>query len=344
MSLAGWFYDGDSARRQDVTAEAQPRGLVIRDRSGVQLACWPWDELNRSPSADGSWRLSRGPASEARLFLPDQPGLDALAAQAPQITRRALSLSRLRAGLGLAVLVLAVLTGLYFALPALARPVARALPVQWVDSLGARLADGLVAQHKACGAEAGQQALDRLVRSLAPETPDRFTLRVVAWKMNNAFTTGGGQILLLSGLIAEARSPDELAGVLAHEMAHDQLNHVAERLVREAALGLAITALTGEPSGAVAVVLGNLTSLSYSREDEAAADALARRMLTRAGYGTAGMGAFFQRLAEQEGIPEMLSSHPDSATRAQASGAIPATRPALTPEEWQAVKAMCPEA
>jgi predicted Zn-dependent protease len=83
---------------------------------------------------------------------------------------------------------------------------------------------------------------------------------------------------------------------------------------------------------------------AYSREDEAEADRGAVSLLAQAGLDGDGLAAFFRRLAAKpSAMPEWLNTHPDSLARAQA---VEAARtkpgaPALTPEQWAAVKGIC---
>lgn len=339
MAWQGWYYDGRTAARRDVTVTLTGDRLFI-ESAGQPLAVWLVTELRRADSPDATLRLRRGEGDEARLYLPPQAGLEQLLALAPRLTRR------LRPGMlavAAAAALLAFLVVAYLSLPALARPIARLLPDSWIERMGEASATALAGKSLCQGPE-GLAALERLVAALSPAGSRPFTIRVSSSPVPNAFTTGGGRIVLLHGLTKITDSPEELAGVLAHEMAHDRLNHVAERMVRQAGIGLITTMLTGDASSAVALAAASLTSLSYGRDDEAAADALGREMLLAAGFGTQGMSRFFQRLDEEhkdKGLPEFLSSHPDNARRAKAAGTVPPTRPAMTPAEWQAVKGMC---
>lgn len=83
---------------------------------------------------------------------------------------------------------------------------------------------------------------------------------------------------------------------------------------------------------------------AYSREDEAEADRGAVALLARAGLSADGLAAFFRRMAEQpSAVPAWLSTHPDSQARAQAVEAqhTKPGAPALTAEQWAAVKGIC---
>ena len=133
----------------------------------------------------------------------------------------------------------------------------------------------------------------------------------------NAFAAPGGHVVVLSGLIDEAKSGDEVAGVLAHEIAHVIHRHPMESLVRAMGLAVLAEALSGDGLGGTAAML--LAVTAYSREAEA--DATAVALLEAAGYDPLGLTDFFGRMAGEEKrsgaglIPSYLSTHPPSEAR-----------------------------
>ena len=135
----------------------------------------------------------------------------------------------------------------------------------------------------------------------------------------NAFAAPGGHVVVLSGLIDEAKSGDEVAGVLAHEIAHVIHRHPMESLVRAMGLAALAEALSGDGLGGTAAML--LAVTAYSREAEAEADATAVALLEAAGYDPLGLTDFFGRMAGEEKrsgaglIPSYLSTHPPSEAR-----------------------------
>jgi predicted Zn-dependent protease len=139
----------------------------------------------------------------------------------------------------------------------------------------------------------------------------------------NAFCTPGGFIYVYTGLIKYLEQEDHLAGVMGHEIAHAELRHSSLRLQKEygAKRLLDFVLLTSPMSlreaGAL-VILNDLTSLKYSRDQEAQSDDLSVRYLADAGYACDGTAGFFEKLLANQadaGIPEVLSDHPDSQSR-----------------------------
>ncbi len=145
-----------------------------------------------------------------------------------------------------------------------------------------------------------------------------------------------------TGLLAATHSPDEVAGVLAHEMTHVLERHTLRQIVFQAGLTTAARLLLGSGEGASDLLSGaasDLTTLRFSREQERAADQGALRLLRAARLPTSGLASFFGRLAHAgDAPPAWLSSHPDSAERAAAVAV--ARAPDETPLEidWRAVQ------
>jgi len=151
-------------------------------------------------------------------------------------------------------------------------------------------------------------------------------------------------VMVFAGLLADAQSPDEVAGVLAHEFTHLRLRHPTAAMIRATGVGLAVTLVTGETSGVLASGAAMALAGAYSREDEAAADAGGVALMNAAGLDAHGLSAFLRRLAAHPSrVPAWLSTHPDSAARADAVDRLarPDGHPVLAPEQWTALKGIC---
>ncbi|MEM1378118.1 MAG: M48 family metallopeptidase, partial [Pseudomonadota bacterium] len=201
-----------------------------------------------------------------------------------------------------------------------------------------------------CQNSEGEAALAAMLDRLgAPQEPP-ITLSVFDHEMVNAFAAPGGQVVLLRGLIEEAESPDEVAAVLAHEVAHVIARDPTRAMLRAAgSAGLLSLVFSDFAGGTAAVVLSEaLLDASYSRGAEEAADEMAVSLLQKAEINTKGMADFFGRLAQSErfiDLPVFLSTHPDTVAReAQArrfSETQTQTRPALDDRQWQALRGIC---
>lgn len=189
-------------------------------------------------------------------------------------------------------------------------------------------------------------------------------ISVLKSKMVNAFALPGRHIVVTSAMIEEAETPDELAGVLAHEMGHVTERHSTKRVLRAYGFGLIFQLIAGQGELFNSMGgLGNaLVQSKFSRADEALADRLAVERLNRAGMDAAALADLFERIQEQERnkmgeamnspMWEYLSDHPSfderiaeirSLTKAGEQKESGAVQPALSAEDWAALKNICAE-
>jgi predicted Zn-dependent protease len=118
-----------------------------------------------------------------------------------------------------------------------------------------------------------------------PKNPKQVYIGIIDDPQINAANAGGGQFYMTTGLLQKA-SDDQLRGILAHEIAHDDLGHVAKLQTLGAGLGVSIVLLEKllPGSSAVTPLAGNLIARGYSRTEEYAADRHGVTILKRAGY------------------------------------------------------------
>lgn len=181
------------------------------------------------------------------------------------------------------------------------------------------------------------QYLTQLGEQLAKHSsvPVNYDITVFALRDRsiNAFALPGGYIGIHTGLIAEAETESELASVLAHEIAHVSLRHVARgmtqgsqstHLVIASLVGALLAGLAGSADLAMGVAtFGQAAAvdrqLGFSRQAEQEADRVGYQMLQGAGFDTAGMAQMFKRLQNKSRLNESPNSyattHPLSAQR-----------------------------
>ena len=135
----------------------------------------------------------------------------------------------------------------------------------------------------------------------------------------NAFCAPGGYIYIYTGILRYLEVEDHFAGVMGHEMAHAAERHSTEQLTKAYGISELISIVLGEDPGLVAEVAAGLVGLSFSRDDEAEADADSVRYLCETDYAADGTAGFFSKLLEEGGmeIPEFLSTHPSSESRVE---------------------------
>ncbi len=204
----------------------------------------------------------------------------------------------------------------------------------------------LSAGHRVCSTPSGQAALQKLVARLYPQQKedDRFPVEVQVMEEPsvNAFASFGGQIFILDGLLKQAESPEEVAGVLAHEIAHVSLRHIIEgtivRLMTTVMLQATLSGGQVDPE-----LVSSLMHLKFSREQEAQADHGGLARLRQAEIDVSGFVKFFDRMGGDSAWTALLSDHPSNVSRAEMAKAYRggAVRPVLTDAQWQDLKAIC---
>jgi predicted Zn-dependent protease len=178
-----------------------------------------------------------------------------------------------------------------------------------------------------------EQYLNAIVGRLASVAPGpRFSYRarVVNAADLNAFALPGGYIYVNRGLIDAVRSEGELAGVLAHEMAHVAHRHGTSQVTKaygaQLGLGLLSGVLGGRDNrlGMGEQIVGSLglnaLFMKFSRNAENEADRVGAQMMARAGYDPMAMASFFDLLAARQrsnpsGVAQFFSSHPSARNR-----------------------------
>ncbi|MDH4229858.1 MAG: M48 family metallopeptidase [Nitrospirota bacterium] len=358
-TFSGRFCDGLTARSHAVRVEVTRAYLDIRpEGDDLSPANWWLNGLDwTDPVLPGDpVTITHRDFPDALLTVSDAKFLaeiqrfdpEALGKSARAATRRHSGLKTTATAAGaLALCAVAVMV-----LPGLLAPL---IPPSWERHLGDSAAASFLSHARECHSTAGDDTVAVLTRRLqdASRGPFDLTLHVVKSDMVNAFAMPGGQVVLFSGLIDKAESPDEVAGVLAHETAHVVRRHGTQGLIRSTALSVAVSTLTGSTDGGAFTgrVAAQLTDLSFSRVQEEEADRVGADIMRRAGWSVAGMGQFFERMQRDHGdqIPALLSTHPRPADRAQQLArertnqerqGTPTTA-ALTEEQWQALRGIC---
>lgn len=192
--------------------------------------------------------------------------------------------------------------------------------------------------------------IGRRLAAQAPGPKFPYQFGVINASDLNAFALPGGPIYINRGIIEAARNEGEVAGVLAHEIAHIALRHgtanASKQQATQAGLSILGGLLGGRVSGNTAQIVNavggfglNALFLKYSREAERDADILGAQILAKAGYSPQDMVGFFQTLEKQDKRKKasFLQSHPAPAQRVatieKEARLIGATQPATVRAE-----------
>jgi beta-barrel assembly-enhancing protease len=345
--FSAWHFDGRTAVRR--TVEVQTIGanfflLEIERRHGP----FAFEYLRYAGEQNGAavykldgidgWRLGLSGTVPAELipFLP-----------APRTYGGIID----RIGLGPASLIFAVLSAIAVAVivwspqwlaPLVPTSVEKSIGQAMVGDFGGRF----------CDTPKGKAALKKLTKSL-DDDPRDLQVEVANIDMLNAVALPGNTVVLFQGLLDQAKSPDEVAGVLAHEIGHVRERHVMQGMLRQ--MGLAV--VLGGFDGTGGTTLNSFLSTTYTRTSEKEADDHSITAMAKASISPVGTSDFFQRLSQMDGSATMkkddqgrvlsgyLSSHPLSDDRKALFRKSlikgKAYKPALSYGEWTELKTMC---
>ena len=356
MKFPAQFFDGRSAITQDVQIELYPDGISITGAT-VEPRRWSYGDLDAAnPIRQGEpIRLKHKIEPAARLNVPPGHAATQILERAPHLS------SGFHAGramkLAAVIVVGLVLVGLagYIMLNVAPRQLAQMMPLTWREHLADMTEKSFVKDAKQCTNSAGVGALTGLatrVRDGAENPPD-FSIRVFRFPFVNAFALPSGRIVLTSKLIEKADTPEEVAGVIAHELGHTALLHPEASLVRNIGLQIIINVVTGGSGGdTLGGVAGLLTVLQYSRNAEREADDYAVSILKSSNIDPAGLRRFFEKLNKTGKSPlsgkwkdfaNMLSTHPGTDERIENIQPLPAgeAETVISDETWKALKKIC---
>jgi predicted Zn-dependent protease len=193
-----------------------------------------------------------------------------------------------------------------------------------------------------------QKALEKLVKRIYPlkSDDDKFSLQiqVLREKSINAFATLGGTIYINEALLAAATTPEELAGILAHEIEHVRLRHILQGvLVRLATVSGMKLILSGDPGSLSADTATMFLHMNFTKSEEAQADSEGLKRLQMAEVSAKGIYNFFKRMEDSSELTALLSDHPSNSSRLLnlKSFLEKPSREVLSLKEWKSLKDIC---
>lgn len=221
--------------------------------------------------------------------------------------------------LGLFVLFPLLLLMLFFTqLDRIAGWVADQIPIEEETRLGRASFESMKGQLKLQDRGAAFDAVQNIGKRLTQGSKYSYEFHVVQDDTLNAFAMPGGVVVVHTGLINATKRPEELAGVLAHEVQHVEQRHSLEGMVKNLGLRAIWALVTGDLGGTLAGQAAvQLTSLKFSRDAETEADDKGFDALVKQGVDPSGMPEFFKTMSEKaaDAPAAFLSTHPLSEDR-----------------------------
>ncbi|MDP7129727.1 MAG: M48 family metallopeptidase [Planctomycetota bacterium] len=231
---------------------------------------------------------------------------------------------------GIIVLAIGLIVLAWLAKSPLARIAASNVPPAWEEKLGETAFEQLktttldLIEDPALDAEIAKLT-DPLVKGIASQRYT-FTFHITRNEQINAFAMPGGHVVIHTGLLLAADSPEEVAGVLAHEIAHVTHQHSLRKIFESAGLYIIVQAILGDASGLISVIADYGTFLvnrKFSRDFEREADDEGWVYLQRANIDPRGLAEFFKKIQQRKGgaiqtveeATSILNTHPTDAER-----------------------------
>ena len=369
MAIPARYYDGLVSAPQDAQLRYEPGDqggtLVVLDATGAALTRWPATILHLVPARRGEIRLgASGMADGARIVVRGDEHIGRIRAPLPLLAQRQEQERGRQIRLAaLSTLALAAVIAAYiFGVPLIASRLVQVIPPGWEDGIGETVAHQIEAS---IGGDAGlplcdpdpeslaNRAIARFAEAALEETNTPFSpdIRVVRSDIPNAFAVPGGRVYFFSALLNAARTPDEFAAVLAHELGHVVYRHGMEQLVSTAGTGLLVGFILGDMTGiSIAAGLGaTIIDARFSREAEREADRFAAQVAQRLDFQPWALANLIGRVAQDSDFDRALAlfnTHPLTDERLMALTLLGQNRPdGLEPPfnaaEWQAIRTMC---
>lgn len=173
---------------------------------------------------------------------------------------------------------------------------------------------------------------DELLKSDDLMYADKFDwpIKIIDKDVLNAFCAPAGYMYYYTGIIKYLDNEAELAGVMAHEMAHADKRHVTKTLLGQYSVTVLLGMILGEDGSELEKIVSQyavgLGVLKFSRNHEYEADEMAVKYTADAGYYPKGISVFFEKLQAEEKkgvrVPEFLSTHPDPGNRLESIDSV----------------------
>lgn len=334
------FGPGLAPTGEDATLRVIGSYLEIRSARGAQTVAITSLRVKEIVSAHSglalSWDDARGGTSVVQIHEPaaiqslrSDPALGAL----PQMAAMRAGQRRARIGRTLAlslitlflVMPLLLLLVLFWQADRIAGAIAGRIPVEKEQQFGRKVFEGMRGTLKLKDSGPDFEQVRDLGARLTQESRFRYEFHIADDPAINAFAMPGGVVVVHTGLINAVKRPEELAGVLAHEVQHVELRHSLKALIKETGLRGLWAAATGDLGSTVAGQAAvKLTSLRFSRDAEREADKHGFETLVTQNIDPQGMVDFFGTMKSEAGVapPAWLSTHPDSQARQESLRAM----------------------
>jgi Zn-dependent protease with chaperone function len=339
LQFAGSLFDGRSSQKHLVDVELTPQEIILK-APGDKPIRWAYPQLR--------WAADTSPFHIEHCAEGDE-GLETLVVDDPDFYRSVLEIapksfsSRENESkfnwklysVGILVLIFSAYVFIKTVPSFLADQMVEKIPIEWEVTVGQSILKMLPVAQKPDPEvlKVLQDTVDFLKQSLSGNPYD-LKVYILPVEQVNALALPGGPIVIFEGLIDKAESPEELAGVLAHEIQHILLRHSTRGILRNLAKSMLVTLFLGDVNSVMEGIVqlaGQLETLGLSREMEAEADQKGMELILAANIDPHGMIRIFKKLmqedfsqkklpkgkpvSEENDLSSYFSTHPSSQNR-----------------------------
>lgn len=357
------YSDGKSAAVYQVDLRWGERELDILAGDGSILDRWAFDDIRElpMPGREDCLQIIDGHGVGGRLRLEEAGDIDKCRRLCKALSQqpdkepgwwKAYVFWSVTAVGSLALLFMVII-------PSLAHQIAKIIPYNWEQELGANVEQSILSvlaryQEKEtaeliCSSTAGLRALDKMTTPLSYGSDNLLDIKVTVINvdMANAITLPGGRIIVFKGLLDKADHPNEVAGVIGHEIGHVVHHHSMESFISTTAITGLLSLLVGDASGGI--VIAGVTEMALnsanSRDAEREADDYGIGVMNELGFDAKPLAVMLGKLGKETpkiAVMDWLSSHPGMSERIDHINAVNTQNGAsLSDADWQALKTIC---
>ena len=310
LKFNGFLFNGKVAHKQPVRIVLTPFNIILTVQ-GKSAISWPYSDI-RWAAEKPPFQIERDvnfPVENLEILVVDEPDFyENCRRIAPSDFSRTALKNYFKWKIfsaGILSLLLIFFGAFKFFPNYFVDQVVDKIPVEWEETLGdAVLSTFPVEKNPDPKVIALLTDILRLLKqSKMEETPYNLKIYILSTEKINALALPGGNIIIFEGLLKIADSPEELAGVLAHEAQHIFLKHSTRGILRNLASGLLMTLVLGDTNSVMEIAIyiaGQLNTLGFSRKMETEADIKGVEMMLDAKINPQGIFSIFKKIMKEE--------------------------------------------
>lgn len=346
MSGTGKYFDGKKPVSIPVNWEIRDNLLIMHVvETGARLPSWELNKCRQDVDQNTAFVLKNTETDESLEINGDTSAFPKGLIKEQKVTFRTDYF------IGITLALVLTMFAFFKSIPFLSKYVAQMVPYEQEQKLSEHLKLSDLGDIKSCTPEKeSKAAFEKLMKRIYPiqkdDLPGFLRVEIVKFPVSNALTFPGGRIVIFDDVILNAKSPEELAGVIAHEIGHAKKRHIMQKIVSTLSMAAVFQFIGGDFSSALALdpsTVLSIGTLAFDRGMETEADQFAYDRLVEAKISPYDVAGFFERLSSNSDKYAILSSHPGDESRIKLfrkKNDVKAL-PILTKREWQALKDYC---